>query len=135
MSTSIFRYAVGRADMIVILWFWMFLNIVTGSNFPMRETAAPYRNGMTATVEYPAAIARGAGPPITSLSVTSQQYLPNPSATISDSSMKWAVPLGNPVVPEVNRRTETSIPVSYTHLRAHETRHDLVCRLLLEKKK
>ena len=26
-------------------------------------------------------------------------------------------------------------PVSYTHLRAQETRHDLVCRLLLEKKK
>src|SRR5450756_1550640 len=24
--------------------------------------------------------------------------------------------------------------VSYTHLRAHETRHELVCRLLLEKK-
>src|SRR5428012_2939 len=31
------------------------------------------------------------------------------------------------------RRTSTA-PVSYTHLRAHETRHDLVCRLLLEKK-
>src|SRR5450756_3108350 len=29
----------------------------------------------------------------------------------------------------------TREPVSYTHLRAHETRHDLVCRLLLEKKK
>ena len=27
------------------------------------------------------------------------------------------------------------IAVSYTHLRAHETRHDFVCRLLLEKKK
>ena len=27
------------------------------------------------------------------------------------------------------------LPVSYTHLRAHETREDLVCRLLLEKKK
>ena len=27
------------------------------------------------------------------------------------------------------------IAVSYTHLRAHETREDLVCRLLLEKKK
>src|SRR5450759_221757 len=27
----------------------------------------------------------------------------------------------------------TDPPVSYTHLRAHETRHDLVCRLLLEK--
>ena len=30
------------------------------------------------------------------------------------------------------RRVE---PVSYTHLRAHETCADLVCRLLLEKKK
>ena len=27
------------------------------------------------------------------------------------------------------------VAVSYTHLRAHETREDLVCRLLLEKKK
>ena len=27
------------------------------------------------------------------------------------------------------------IPVSYTHLRAHETGRNLVCRLLLEKKK
>ena len=26
------------------------------------------------------------------------------------------------------------VPVSYTHLRAHETEADLVCRLLLEKK-
>src|SRR5450756_3024449 len=32
-------------------------------------------------------------------------------------------------------RLPTVMPVSYTHLRAHETRHDLVCRLLLEKKK
>src|SRR5665648_179912 len=29
---------------------------------------------------------------------------------------------------------QTTETVSYTHLRAHETRHDLVCRLLLEKK-
>src|SRR5665811_1406144 len=28
-----------------------------------------------------------------------------------------------------------NMPVSYTHLRAHETVLDLVCRLLLEKKK
>src|SRR5450756_1536457 len=27
---------------------------------------------------------------------------------------------------------ERVVAVSYTHLRAHETRHDLVCRLLLE---
>ena len=35
---------------------------------------------------------------------------------------------------EVRKYVDT-IPVSYTHLRAHETREDLVCRLLLEKKK
>mgnify|MGYP003381663067 CR=1 FL=1 len=29
----------------------------------------------------------------------------------------------------------SAISVSYTHLRAHETELDLVCRLLLEKKK
>ena len=29
----------------------------------------------------------------------------------------------------------TPVPVSYTHLRAHETDSYLVCRLLLEKKK
>src|SRR5450756_2005244 len=28
-------------------------------------------------------------------------------------------------------RSVAAEPVSYTHLRAHETRHDLVCRLLL----
>ena len=30
---------------------------------------------------------------------------------------------------------DSIMAVSYTHLRAHETREDLVCRLLLEKKK
>ena len=30
---------------------------------------------------------------------------------------------------------EAAVTVSYTHLRAHETRGNLVCRLLLEKKK
>ena len=30
--------------------------------------------------------------------------------------------------------TFEQIPVSYTHLRAHETVLDIVCRLLLEKK-
>eukprot|EP00657_Telonema_sp_P-1_P004747 TRINITY_DN21256_c0_g1_i1.p1 TRINITY_DN21256_c0_g1~~TRINITY_DN21256_c0_g1_i1.p1 ORF type:complete len:120 (-),score=24.63 TRINITY_DN21256_c0_g1_i1:47-385(-) len=30
---------------------------------------------------------------------------------------------------------DSGFPVSYTHLRAHETVLDLVCRLLLEKKK
>src|SRR5665648_1236063 len=34
-----------------------------------------------------------------------------------------------------NPKSKSHKPVSYKHLRAHETRHDLVCRLLLEKKK
>ena len=33
------------------------------------------------------------------------------------------------------RKINPTKPVSYTHLRAHETRGNLVCRLLLEKKK
>ena len=39
-----------------------------------------------------------------------------------------------PGVPGIGPKTATK-PVSYTHLRAHETVLDLVCRLLLEKKK
>src|SRR5450759_2765212 len=39
------------------------------------------------------------------------------------------------VGPDGRRTQGTFYTVSYTHLRAHETRHDLVCRLLLEKKK
>ena len=35
----------------------------------------------------------------------------------------------------INLKSETPAPVSYTHLRAHETPEHLVCRLLLEKKK
>ena len=31
--------------------------------------------------------------------------------------------------------SQAAVPVSYTHLRAHETGRNLVCRLLLEKKK
>ncbi|CZR83263.1 hypothetical protein CDFC105_43986 [Clostridioides difficile] len=48
----------------------------------------------------------------------------------------------NPVTIPLEIEPTDNIPVSggasavsYTHLRAHETRHDLVCRLLLEKKK
>src|SRR5450759_5511964 len=46
------------------------------------------------------------------------------------NSVKWPdVPAEQP-----DARLAASVsPVSYTHLRAHETRHDLVCRLLLEK--
>ena len=36
---------------------------------------------------------------------------------------------------QVEKLKDATAPVSYTHLRAHETVLDLVCRLLLEKKK
>src|SRR5450756_1264703 len=36
-----------------------------------------------------------------------------------------------PVIWEYAARRLKMLTVSYTHLRAHETRHDLVCRLLL----
>ena len=39
------------------------------------------------------------------------------------------------VTPDVKTAVEAAKAVSYTHLRAHETEADLVCRLLLEKKK
>ena len=38
-------------------------------------------------------------------------------------------------LPFVEGRIEGHKAVSYTHLRAHETKANLVCRLLLEKKK
>src|SRR5450756_2850156 len=41
----------------------------------------------------------------------------------------------NMVEESLNIGIHCPVAVSYTHLRAHETRHDLVCRLLLEKKK
>src|SRR5450756_3206814 len=40
----------------------------------------------------------------------------------------WFIARHGPLTSEDLRRPST---VSYTHLRAHETRHDLVCRLLL----
>src|SRR5450759_5453770 len=41
----------------------------------------------------------------------------------------WNSPLANG---DAHSMLTAIPPVSYTHLRAHETRHDLVCRLLLE---
>src|SRR5450756_792609 len=49
-----------------------------------------------------------------------------PGAVFGSKNLKGIVWHGEKTV-EVARP-----PVSYTHLRAHETRHDLVCRLLLE---
>ena len=42
---------------------------------------------------------------------------------------------GDDVRPSVDAVRREAIAVSYTHLRAHETVLDLVCRLLLDKNK
>src|SRR5450756_3041139 len=49
----------------------------------------------------------------------------SPSHALLDSSTLEETLVGC-VLPDIRSVT----PVSYTHLRAHETRHDLVCRLL-----
>eukprot|EP00658_Telonema_sp_P-2_P080301 TRINITY_DN7965_c0_g1_i6.p1 TRINITY_DN7965_c0_g1~~TRINITY_DN7965_c0_g1_i6.p1 ORF type:complete len:806 (-),score=162.01 TRINITY_DN7965_c0_g1_i6:43-2460(-) len=55
----------------------------------------------------------------------------SPSSPTSSSS-----PPKSSYTPEAaTKRLKAAFPVSYTHLRAHETPEHLVCRLLLEKKK
>src|SRR5450756_315981 len=70
----------------------------------------------------------------TGLNRPSEGWQPNraPHAHAETSSYGDHVPPGETALRPVRRSTH---PRSYTHLRAHETRHDLVCRLLLEKKK
>src|SRR5665647_2870031 len=55
---------------------------------------------------------------------------PSPAATASDGSKRNA----NATTLVFMTDLPTFHPVSYTHLRAHETDSYLVCRLLLEKK-
>src|SRR5450759_5729510 len=59
--------------------------------------------------------------------------LPNQAG--DSDTIVWHVRSGSAAAPAVQARIEAllrkAVAVSYTHLRAHETRHDLVCRLLL----
>ena len=59
---------------------------------------------------------------------------------ICDLNVNWVLPYVWNLVSGKEKETKLQekvmfAPVSYTHLRAHETRGNLVCRLLLEKKK
>src|SRR5450756_1241091 len=61
-----------------------------------------------------------------------------PDLFVSSGSIQWGNdPKAKPYTfgwqPDYEIEGKIIGPVSYTHLRAHETRHDLVCRLLLEK--
>eukprot|EP00658_Telonema_sp_P-2_P059400 TRINITY_DN48285_c0_g1_i1.p1 TRINITY_DN48285_c0_g1~~TRINITY_DN48285_c0_g1_i1.p1 ORF type:complete len:101 (-),score=12.51 TRINITY_DN48285_c0_g1_i1:111-413(-) len=71
--------------------------------------------------------------PCTNLQDPGPQVLPQPPPPSS-----W-LDKRPPFPPALRRSTRTCstqpTPVSYTHLRAHETPEHLVCRLLLEQKK
>ena len=55
------------------------------------------------------------------------------SAVTSETRTRWSTRCE--MTSTTGMRTKRPGPVSYTHLRAHETVLDLVCRLLLETKK
>ena len=57
------------------------------------------------------------------------------SSGIPAYAARWNIADGDITVEAGDEGTNRVTPVSYTHLRAHETDSYLVCRLLLEKKK
>src|SRR5450756_2138484 len=53
------------------------------------------------------------------------------AAISADMALRLAAALGGSAESWLSMQAAYDLwPVSYTHLRAHETRHDLVCRLL-----
>src|SRR5674476_154807 len=65
-------------------------------------------------------------------------YGPDDAAQVPQAAMLASLGCGNPLVVAdllPGERVLDLGSVSYTHLRAHETGRNLVCRLLLEKKK
>eukprot|EP00658_Telonema_sp_P-2_P021409 TRINITY_DN18527_c0_g1_i1.p1 TRINITY_DN18527_c0_g1~~TRINITY_DN18527_c0_g1_i1.p1 ORF type:complete len:111 (+),score=32.75 TRINITY_DN18527_c0_g1_i1:232-564(+) len=67
------------------------------------------------------------------------ELLPEMAALLDDASASLYIDDADDKLRESSTTTTNPysalIPVSYTHLRAHETPEHLVCRLLLEKKK
>src|SRR5450759_5945714 len=74
------------------------------------------------------------GPKATSVAATGTASVSG--ARIADAPAgppgEWQMPAGDYASSRYSELASITPPVSYTHLRAHETRHDLVCRLLLE---
>ena len=67
--------------------------------------------------------------------IPAERRFDDPLSTLAfgtDASFYRLIPK---LVVRVESEAEVIAPVSYTHLRAHETRDNIVCRLLLEKKK
>src|SRR5450756_665522 len=105
---------------------------------PMRFAMKPATSFWTTMVSFPIERAKSSA----AFSVSSEVCRPRMSShrRIMGTGLKKWVPttLSGLLVAAamlVIDIAEVLVAVSYTHLRAHETRHDLVCRLLLEKKK
>src|SRR5665811_560317 len=66
-----------------------------------------------------------------------QRRVDSSSPTPTSGAMSDSIPMKHPpsTATSCSPSMRRGSPVSYTHLRAHETVLDLVCRLLLEKKK
>ena len=71
----------------------------------------------------------------TTVVITNQPRLPSLSLADLENPLDGVEASEAGSVELNNANSGYYIPVSYTHLRAHETGRNLVCRLLLEKKK
>src|SRR5665811_795335 len=87
-------------------------------------TAAP----RAAPAARPQAVATAIGENRSAIRLATSRPIASPPQKSERASV--ATPMG---AASRNRTSQLETPVSYTHLRAHETVLDLVCRLLLEK--
>ena len=63
------------------------------------------------------------------ITVTVKPYFLDDQSSPQENHYVWAYQVN------IKNSSDSTMTVSYTHLRAHETPEHLVCRLLLEKKK
>src|SRR5664280_3303350 len=109
-----------------VYFFHEFLRVLQLRHFLARHLAYPRRNNryhlsqMILALVYPI--------------VLGLDRIETASFLRSNGTFQYLTGLPNFPDPQTLRRFLLHAPVSYTHLRAHETVLDIVCRLLLEKK-
>src|SRR5674536_390943 len=95
----------------------------------MNSHTAPVNQGRESNGTHVSTLAPAARPR-NSATLTIERIRTPESATVARRFMSF-----NALSGSSKALAHASMPVSYTHLRAHETPEHLVCRLLLEKKK
>src|SRR5665809_90514 len=113
------------------------------SSSPLGGTSLATQSSPTQTWQ----VAQAHAPPHSALMGRPQSRITSMTRQPSSASSRWVVPSGMRTVRnmsghlqeplQLRRRggvleTQDFVTVSYTHLRAHETKANLVCRLLLE---